>query len=222
MLPYVFVLALMTTVFESNNTKPKRILFFGDSITEMGVKEKGYISLMNEKLNKKGLEQKYQLIGSGIGGNKVYDLFFRMELDVLAQQPDIVVIWIGINDIWHKSMFGTGTDLHKFETMYADIIQRLQKKGIKVYCCTPGCIGEKTDFSNSQDGDLNEFSKVIRKTVVLNKADIIDFRKTFQEHNLRNNKDNLTQGILTYDGVHLNDAGNQLVADIMWDTLIEN
>jgi len=214
------ILLLSFIYFNSQQNMHQKVLFFGDSITELGVKEKGYIALMNNRLSKTKQSEKYQLIGSGIGGNKVYDLFFRMEEDVLIKQPDVIVIWIGVNDVWHKSMFGTGTDLNKFESMYTDIIQRLQKTGTKVYCCTPACIGEKTDHSNAQDGDLNEFSKVIRKIAAANNAGLIDFRKTFLEYNLKHNTDNKYQDILTYDGVHLNDVGNQLVADMMWDAMI--
>ena len=106
----ILTLTLMFLNLQQN--MPKKILFFGDSITELGVKENGYISLMSDRLSKTKKSEKYQLIGSGIGGNKVYDLFFRMEKDVLTKQPDVVVIWIGVNDVWHKSMFGTGTDLN--------------------------------------------------------------------------------------------------------------
>lgn len=214
----ILTLTLMFLNLQQN--MPKKILFFGDSITELGVKENGYISLMSDRLSKTKKSEKYQLIGSGIGGNKVYDLFFRMEKDVLTKQPDVVVIWIGVNDVWHKSMFGTGTDLNKFESMYTGIIQRLQKTGTKVYCCTPACIGEKTDHSNAQDGDLNEYSKVIRKIAAANNAGLIDIRKTFLEYNLKHNSENRYQGTLTYDGVHLNDTGNRLVSDMMWDSLI--
>ena len=218
----LYFLILMTILhILPSQEKPVKILFFGDSITELGVKEKGYIDLLNNKLKDTQQTEKYQFIGSGIGGNKVYDLFFRMERDVVNMQPDIVVIWIGVNDVWHKSMFGTGTDRDKFERMYADIIQRLQQKGIKVYCCTPACIGEKTDHSNAQDGDLNEFSKIIRKTGSANGAGLIDFRKSFLEYNLKHNTENKDKGILTYDGVHLNDAGNQLAADMMWNAVIK-
>lgn len=216
---YLFFLISLFS-FTSQNEKPMKILFFGDSITELGVKEKGYISLLNEKLKEKKISHKYSLTGSGISGNKVYDLFFRMEKDVLAQKPDAIVMWIGVNDVWHKSSFGTGTDSYKFEAMYTDMIQRFQKAGIKVFCCTPACIGEKTDHSNAQDGDLNEFSKIIRKTTILNNVALIDIRKAFLEYNFLHNKDNQYQGILTYDGVHLNDVGNNLVADMMWNALI--
>ena len=202
------------------NQKTKKVIFFGDSITQAGVDPKGYISFMNEILAKNGKSKYYELIGSGIGGNKVYDLFFRMERDVLAKKPDIVVIWIGVNDVWHKSSFGTGTDIDKFESMYCEIISRLQKEGIRVFCCTPACIGEKTDHSNQQDGDLNEYSKIIRKAATSKGAGIIDIRKSFVDYNLQHNKDNKRSGILTTDGVHLNDIGNQFVAQLIWEQVI--
>jgi len=38
-------------------------------------------------------------------------------------------------------------------------------------------------------------------------------------YNKQNNPDNKESGILTTDRVHLNDKGNQLVADEMWKVL---
>jgi hypothetical protein len=39
--------------FSCTQAQKKRILFFGDSITEMAVKPNGFISVLNEKLDKK-------------------------------------------------------------------------------------------------------------------------------------------------------------------------
>jgi lysophospholipase L1-like esterase len=214
----ILILSIISMVVPTE--KKKTVLFFGDSITELGVKEKGYISVLQEKLKAEGKEGAYELVGSGIGGNKIYDLYFRHEKDVLAKNPDIVVIWIGVNDVWHKSTSGTGSDLHKFEPMYVDLIQKLVARGIQVYCATPACIGEKTDFSNAQDGDLNEFSKAIRKIAKNNQAGLLDFRQLFLDYNLKHNPKNLPNGILTYDGVHLNDDGNVLVADVVWKQVL--
>ena len=56
--------------------KKKRIVFFGDSITQMGAQKNGYIDLIQSDLTKKGMADKYELFGAGIGGNKIYDLYF--------------------------------------------------------------------------------------------------------------------------------------------------
>jgi len=199
----------------------KKIVFFGDSITQAGVGPKGYITRFGEKLGQKNLKDQYELIGAGIGGNKAYDLYLRMEDDVLSKNPDIVVIWVGVNDVWHKRTSGTGTDADKFEKFYNAIIKKLQAKNIKVYVCTPAAIGEKTDYSNELDGDLNQYSKLIRSIAQKNNCELIDLREAFLKYNLVNNKENKESGILTTDRVHLNDKGNDFVADEMMKVMIK-
>jgi lysophospholipase L1-like esterase len=201
--------------------KKQHIVFFGDSITEAAVKPGGFIIKMADMLKQKGIDNQYELTGAGISGNKIYDLYLRMEEDVLAKNPDIVVIWIGVNDVWHKRTYGTGTDADKFEKFYNAVIKKLQAKNIKVFICTPAAIGEKTDFSNEQDGDLNRYAAIIRNIAKNNNCGLIDLRKLFLDYNLANNKENKASGILTQDGVHLNEAGNKAVADEMIKELVQ-
>jgi lysophospholipase L1-like esterase len=200
--------------------KKTRIILFGDSITQAGVNPGGYITKMNETLVKNNQASQYELMGAGIGGNKVYDLYLRMEDDVLAKNPDVVVIYIGVNDVWHKTSSGTGTDPQKFERFYQAIIKKLQVKGIQVVLATPAVIGERTDFTNQQDGDLNLYANIIRNLAKTNNCKLIDLRRAFLDYNLKNNPDNKESGILTTDRVHLNDKGNALVAELMLDVLV--
>lgn len=199
--------------------KKKKIVFFGDSITQAGVEPGGYISKMKEMLERDNKSETYELLGAGIGGNKVYDLYLRLEDDVLKQKPDIVVIWVGVNDVWHKQSMGTGTDPDKFERFYNAIIKKLQANNISVFLCTPAAIGEKTDFTNELDGDLNKYSAIIRDIAKSNTCKLIDLRKTFLDYNLQHNKENKEQGILTSDRVHLNERGNSLVAEKMVEAI---
>ena len=196
--------------------KKKRVVFFGDSITAAAVKPGGYIIKLDSMIALQGKAEQYELIGAGVSGNKVYDLYLRMEDDVLAKEPDIVVIYIGVNDVWHKRTSGTGTDADKFGKFYQAIINKLKAKNIQVILCTPATIGEKTDFSNALDGDLNEYSKMIRNIAGKNNLALVDLRRSFLEYNLKNNPENKVNGVLTTDAVHLNAKGNQLVADEMW------
>lgn len=201
--------------------KPLKVVFFGDSITQAGVNAGGYIDRMKTLLDKNGIKDNYQLIGAGISGNKVYDLFLRLEDDVLAQKPDVVVIWVGVNDVWHKRTFGTGTDADKFEKFYVALIRKLQSESIKVIVTTPAAIGEKTDFTNELDGDLNKYSQILRDIAAKYDCPVADLRKDFLKHNLEKNKDNKESGILTTDRVHLNEAGNQLVADVFYKLIVK-
>jgi isoamyl acetate esterase len=215
----LFILLALSMIAFMPRQKKQRIIFFGDSITQAGVNPGGYIMRIDSMCTKEGLKENHEFMGSGIGGNKIYDLYLRMEEDVLAKNPGMVFIYVGVNDVWHKSTFGTGTDADKFEKFYQAIIKKLTDKNIKVVLCTPATIGEKTDFSNSQDGDLNEYSKIIRGLAAKNNLPIVDLRQLFLEYNLKNNTDNKAKGVLTTDGVHLNAKGNQLVADEMWKVI---
>jgi len=195
-----------------NADKKIKIIFFGDSITQMGTDKGGYIDLLKDTLEKKGTASQYEIIGSGVGYNKVYDLYLRMDDDVLAKNPDKVFIWIGVNDVGHK-ISGTGTDPDKFEKFYAAIIKKLQDKKIQLVLCTPAVIGERTDYTNQQDGDLNYYSAMIRNLARKFNCAVVDFRKIFHDYEGEHNPDNKESGILTTDRIHLNGEGNKLVAE---------
>lgn len=67
----------------------RKVVFFGDSITQAGVTPGGYIVKISELAAADNLAAQYDFIGAGIGGNKVYDLYLRMEEDVLSKIPKL-------------------------------------------------------------------------------------------------------------------------------------
>lgn len=214
------VLLLLSFLFTSFTMQTKKkIIFFGDSITQAGAGADGYIKKMDSILAAKNQSVNYELVGAGISGNKVYDLYLRMEADVLAKNPDAVVIYIGINDVWHKRTSGTGTDPDRYERFYNAIIKKLKERNITVYLCTPSVIGEKTDFTNQLDGDLNQYAVLVKRLAAANNCTVIDLRQAFLDHLKVANPENKDRGILTTDGVHLNRAGNIFVAQQMYNIL---
>ncbi len=198
--------------------KTKKVVFFGDSITQAGVNPNGYITMMKDMLQKEG-NTNYDLIGAGVGGNKVYDLYLRLEDDVLSKSPDIVVIYVGVNDVWHKSSSGTGTDADKFEKFYRAIIKKLQAANAKVILVTPATIGEKKNYVNQQDGDLNKYSNIIKSIGKDANLPVCDLRTLFENYEQEHNTTDVDRGVLTIDGVHLNDAGNKLVAETILEKI---
>lgn len=214
-LAFSFILILMAF----DQPAKKKVIFFGDSITQAGVQPNGYVTKVGEMAKRDKLADQYEFVGAGIGGNKIYDLYLRMDDDVLAKNPNIVVIYIGVNDVWHKRSHGTGTDYDKFEKFYNAVLKKLTDKGIKVILATPAVIGERTDSSNELDGDLNRYSDLIRSIAQKNNMPLVDLRKSFLDYAKANNPNNEEKGILTTDRVHLNDKGNELVAAEMWKAI---
>lgn len=219
----LLVLFVSITVFVSflkdHRKKQKKILFFGDSITQAGVQSGGYIDILKSRfeLEYPGL---FELAGAGIGGNKVYDLYLRLEKDVISKSPQWVVVYVGINDVWHKQLLGTGTDLDKFQQFYEAVLKKLREAGIEVILCTPTLIGEKQSGSNCCDQDLEAYSQAIRKLGAQFDSPVVDLQTAFRNYETTNNTGNAESGLLTTDGVHLNATGNKLVADKIWDVLI--
>lgn len=218
---WLLLLATSVIIMSFKLDKKKKVLFLGDSITAMGAQSGGYIKRIDSLINVEGLSDKYETIGAGVSGNKIYDLYLRLEDDVLSKQPDIVLIYIGVNDVWHKQSSGTGTDYDKFGKFYQAIIKKLKAAGIKVIISTPAVIGERTDYSNQLDGDLNLYTNWIKGFAAKEELPVIDLRKLFLEYDLVNNKENKESGILTRDRVHLNTVGNELVAETFWKAIKE-
>ena len=210
----------------SCNSSNKKVIFLGDSITQNAVINsedfKGFISLLEENVN-----QNTELIGKGIGGDKVSDLLTRYRDDVIKLNPDIVFIYIGINDVWHKYDYGTGTDIDLYENGLRQIINDLKENGVEIILCTPTVIGEnKGEFTlvnqfkdietmEIMNNDLDDYSDVIRKLSKEFDTKLLDLRKIFMQYISENNPENKSKGILTTDGVHLNNLGSKLIANEM-------
>jgi hypothetical protein len=124
----------------------------------------------------------------------------------------VVVIYIGINDVWHWNR-NAGTPKEDFEQGLVDLIKCSQGAGARVVLCTPSVIGEKTDGSNQFDTMLDEYSAISRKVAEQTQTQLLDLRQKFLAHLKQHNATNQEKNILTTDGVHLNDAGNRFVAD---------
>ena len=192
-------------------TDNDKIIFFGDSITQAGVKRKGYVTLFSAEIKKQLPDKNIEVIGAGINGNRVPDLQRRLEKDVLNRKPNLVVIYIGINDVWHSGM-GNGTSEEDFESGLRDIIKKVQEVDSKVILCTPSVIGEKSNGTNEFDSMLDQYSDISRAVAADTGSKLLDLRKAFTEELRKTNPTSYSAGVLTSDGVHLNNEGNQFVA----------
>ena len=221
---FLIISLLIISCENMNDNQPAKIVFLGDSITQQAEDfEDGFISIIRQNL----VQDKFELVGKGIGGNKVSDLLTRYKSDVIDLNPDIVFIYIGINDVWHKYDFGTGSDIDLYEKGLRTIISDIKSLGSKIVLCTPTVIGENTgDFvlgnqfkdvetMEKMNGDLDTFSEVVRKLSNEYETELLDLRKIFMDYLAENNINNDAAGILTTDGVHLNEKGNKLIADQM-------
>ena len=202
-----------------------RIVFLGDSITALGSRPDGYVTLVSEAIAQAYPDLNIKTIGAGRGGHKVPDCQKRLDRDVLSKNPTVVMIYIGINDVWHwthpkvvaRGKKGTTPDV--FESGLKDMIAKINAVGARVILCTPSVIGEKSDGSNSEDKLLDQYADISRKVAKETGSQLLDIRKAFIDYLKEHNPEQAEQGILTKDTVHMNEAGNRFLSQLVIEAL---
>lgn len=223
LLTFLMLLVSMISVAQAGEIKNRqvelkkgdRILFFGDSLTQLGGQDapakhvsKGYVKIVQETLDKTHADLGVKVDWVATGGHTVPQLLERLERDVLTKKPTIIVIQIGCND-------ARRLEPKVFKKSLEDLIDRIQKEKIQVVQCTLTSVGEKHDGTNNDDPELEYFAAIQRRIIKAKQVPYNDLRKAFVEHWKKNNPENKYSGILTYDGNHWNQDGMQFVAEQM-------
>ncbi len=111
------------------------------------MKPNGYVvAYLREQLRARYPDLGIEIIGAGISGNRVSDLHRRLVKDVIEKKPTIVVIYIGINDVWHWTMMGhKGNTKVEYEALIEGNCRQSPVSRSEVVLCTPSVIGERFD-----------------------------------------------------------------------------
>lgn len=191
--------------------KGDRILFFGDSLTALAIKDrnvpdgKGYVPLVRRALADRGVEVE----AVATGGHRVPNLLARVDRDVLSRKPTIVVIQIGVNDA------SRGVTPEMFKSQLEELIDKLQKGGARVVLCSCTCRVEGYDPENVTDKKLDALAAVARNIAREKKIPLNDLRKAFIGYWKKHNPTNKPKGFLTYDGNHWTEVGHKFVSERM-------
>ena len=113
----------------------QKVLFVGDSITDCGRRGPaaplgdGYVSLLHDLVMWRWPERRVTWVNKGTGGNKVTDLQFRWEDDIIGEAPDWLSVKIGINDL-HSHLMGApgAVSPAQFREVYEEILSRAATK----------------------------------------------------------------------------------------------
>ena len=111
--------------------KGSRLLFLGDSITDMkwGRNERdrnhylghSYVYLIASRLGVDMPEAQLEFFNRGISGHKVSDLKARWQKDAIDMKPDLLTILIGVNDV------SRGGTVDQWEADYRFILNASRK-----------------------------------------------------------------------------------------------
>ena len=203
-----------------------KILFFGDSITDMGrqridepdglnqpfVYGCGFPFFVAGDLYKSDPE-KYFVINRGIGGDRIVDLYARVKKDVWNYKPDLVSILIGTNDVWHELTPNqpNGVEIDRWEKMYRLLIDDTKKAlpNVRFIMCEPFLLhGSATDGEYEKLSKIKDYAAVAKKIAEDYGIPFVPLQKKFDEYAEKYGADKYL-----FDGVHPNVAGARLIAD---------
>ena len=208
----------------------KRIVMMGDSVTQMGASPHGYVTLIDQTLKELYPQNPIEVINIGIGGQKAPDMHARFKKDVLEKHPDMVMISVGVNDVWHDfrnpqwtardasghSGRGVKLDVHLREL--EAMVMEAKAAGIKVVMLSPTVIYE--DLNCDENKRMATYVEAQYKLAQKEQVSFVNLNKSFRSViNAFQKEAGKTQLLLTIDGVHLNDQGNTLMANDILKTL---
>lgn len=206
----------------------KRILFFGDSITDAGRDRNnnqphhrgsygnGYPIFVTGELYKKD-PTVYEVFNRGISGNRIVDLYARIKSDVWNLKPDVLSILIGINDIWHEVDWKNGVEIDRFEKMYRLLIEETLKAlpNVKIVLCEPFVLeGEATQNTEenpdryAQFCEVYEYAKVVKKLAEDYNLFFLPLQETLCEK-----AEQFGANYVLVDGVHPAIGGAAIIAE---------
>ncbi len=186
-----------------------KIVCFGDSITGAYYHtggERAWCDMLDLALQRIYPRARLEIVNAGISGNTTADGLARMEKDVIAQHPHLVVIMFGMNDV-------ARLPLDAFIANLTTFIRRAHAAGSAVMLCTPNAVYDNTDRSIAK---LSELSGRIRKLAMEQTLPVAD---CFTEMGGLKERDLLTWMLGMSDEIHPNLNGHRAMAEIMTHAL---
>ncbi|MEU4190557.1 SGNH/GDSL hydrolase family protein [Kribbella sp. NPDC026611] len=195
---------------------PRRtVVFAGDSVTDCGRRTDpdglgdGYVRDLYAELG----DRRPTIVNAGISGNRAVDLAARWSADVLAHDPSLVSILIGINDTWRRYDEDDPTTPESFEASYRSLLDPLD---CPVVLIEPFLLPVKAGQDTWRE-DLDPKLEVVRKLAV-------EYGAILVPADIELNKQAASVGAATLadDGVHPTAAGHRAIAALWRRFVLED
>ncbi len=183
------------------------ILFIGDSVTDCGRREDapdflgdGYVRMIAERMPER------RVINVGTSGNRVVDLRDRWRIDVVDQKPEILSVYIGINDTWRRYDANDPTSAASFETDYRACLADLG--GASRLILVEPFVLPVNDEQEHWHEDLDDKRAVVSRLANEFGAGFVPLQSLLaaaaEDHGA---------AALAQDGVHPTELGHRMIAD---------
>lgn len=204
--------------------KGSRVLFLGDSITDVKFNFKMMSSIKGRNIYALQLKKRFKKHSSdidakirGIASNRTYHVYDRLTKDCINLKPDVIIMLIGVNDAWENYVPEQYPPLVRpMEPHIREIFRRIRTEipDTQVLYLMPFMIDsveEKLPFHKT----LDEFRAVLKGIALENNAAVLDLQQVFYDAQKTTEPKKLA-----VDGIHPTNLGHKVMADAI-ENLIE-
>ena len=210
-----------------------RILIFGASVTQgLWDTHGGWVQRLAREYHSATLasmlaggDYKVQVFNLGVSGDTAQDVTERLEPETKARtkkdEESVIVLSVGLNDARMRDNRAL-TDVYEFQEAYEKAIDKALKLTSRVVCVGLSAVDEsKTNpspYSANQsqwtNNRINTFEDTIKQTAERNSLPFVPIHDHFMAA-LESGQD------LLADGLHPNEAGHQLIVELVKPVLNE-
>jgi lysophospholipase L1-like esterase len=222
---FAFFLLLLTAGITTTNAQVQpfktgdKIAFVGNSITEQGYYE-SYIWLYY-MLHFPG--KRIVILNRGIGGDRAKDIYQRFDDDVVASDPDVIVLTFGMNDSGYFEFLGPKADslakVHVAESHhYFDLIREKLKRmpNVKKVIILSSPFDETVKLKSSVfPGKVQAMEQIAAfqtQAAKENHWGLVDFLHPMTEIDLREQRKDSTFTLTGNDRIHPGNSGHFVMA----------
>lgn len=190
--------------------KKSTILFLGDCITgaDRNLEDNndlgnGYVSRIGDALK----PYRIKIVNMGTDENKTVDLLNQYDLNVKPFNPDVVTVYIGMNDVWHHYSRNIETTNDEFEHNFETLLKKIKTDfNVPIIIIEPFIIDITPELTKMRE-ELWQKVDIIRRLARKYADEYIALDGSFASACIKHE--------LTYyslDGVHPTDEGHKFIA----------
>jgi lysophospholipase L1-like esterase len=231
--PLAAIAMVMVLIGNSSSLADLAVVAFGDSTTAIRPPEvpKVYAQLIQDELPGL-LGQSVTVYNAGVGGNRTDDALARINADVRAHSPGIVIVQFGINDSWVDSYvrgdpsrvaIDAPTQVNhpyayrgNYTANLINIVTILKGDGARVILMTPNQVKTKAldpecNYFPWQNDLLGSYAQVVRTVASVKNVELLDVWQMYTDYAAISGHS--VKDLLGDEGSHPNQLGHRMVAD---------
>ena len=196
----------------------RSIVFIGDSITDAGRREDadghlghGYVRLVAAALAARGDAR--PIVNTGISGDRAVDLRARWEQDALAHDPELLSVYVGVNDTWRRYDSGDPTTADDFESTYRSLLVEAQERLTpRMILVEPFVLPVTSEQEHWGAEDLDAKRSIVAKLAAEFGAAFVPLQSLLLDAAAQHGGGRAGNAVLAADGVHPTPLGSELIA----------